>query len=513
MVTSDSEKLNKLVDWMQSKRVTEGPLAGQFFEVLPWQRKLLADIVSDEVESVAVSVGRANGKSSFLALVASSFVLHSGPLLQQRGQCIMVASAFRQARLLYEHISHLIPSEDEWRYRINDTTNISRIEHRNSGAYVQAIGSDFRRASGLAPDLILADEGAVWEATKKDLMYETLITSLGKKAGGTFVALGTRPYDPLHWFSRMLDEQGMADAVHCYSTPESMDPFSEPAWHAANPSLYKFPWLLKTLRNEAERARRDSTALATFRKLRLNQAIPDSDSEPVIDLNTLKSIEVSKLPDRKGPMIMGIDLGSHKSMSCVVSFWPESKRMEVLGAFPSEPSLSERGVNDIVDSAYVEMAAEGSLIQVGAAIVDIRMLLVEARERFGEYPQTIVADRYRKAELEQALKAASFPKCKAVYRSQVWREASEDINFARRLILTDRVQLLPSILVRHAFSGAYVKSDLLGNLRMCRESEGGRRSQHRDDLVSAMLICLGEAGRQYAEQQIKPKRTNRIVAG
>ena len=61
------------------------------------------------------------------------------------------------------------------RWRILDSEQSARIEDRETGAVVRCIGSDSRRAHGIAgARLVLADEPAKWEPSKSEPMYTAL---------------------------------------------------------------------------------------------------------------------------------------------------------------------------------------------------------------------------------------------------------------------------------------------------------------------------------------------------
>ena len=78
---------------------------------------------------------------------------------------------------------------------------------------------------------------------------------------------------------------------------------------------------------------------------------------------------------RAGACTWGIDLGTNAAQSAVAAFWPETGRLEVLAAFPAEPSFAERGLRDGVGRLYDECARRGELISCGGAAV------VETREQ------------------------------------------------------------------------------------------------------------------------------------
>ena len=154
------------------------------------------------------------------------------------------------------------------RWKVWDTAQQARIEDRQTGARVRCIGSDPRRAHGLAPVLVLADEPSQWPETTGEAMLAALRTASGKQPHSRFVALGTRPADAEHWFAKMLT--GGADYAQRHAAKAGDPPFQERTWRKANPSLTLMPDLLAAIRNEAIRARADPALLAGFEALRLN---------------------------------------------------------------------------------------------------------------------------------------------------------------------------------------------------------------------------------------------------
>ena len=188
----------------------------------------------------------------------------------------MVASSFAQARITFEHVQAFLAgltAAYPRRYRIGDSANSASIEDRQTGCRVRCIGSAPRRAHGLAPALTLADEPAQWESTKSESMLAALRTASGKIPGSRFVALGTRPADPSHWFAKALD--GGAGYAQCHAARPDDPPFQRRTWRKANPSLDHMPDLEEAIRDEARQARMDPALLAAFRALRLNQGTSD----------------------------------------------------------------------------------------------------------------------------------------------------------------------------------------------------------------------------------------------
>ena len=483
-----------LCDYLSGLTVSQGGLAGQTFTVLPWQRRFVRSAFTAGIQSAALSVARGNGKTALLSGIACATL--DGPLAVPRGETVIVASSFEQARIAFEHVMAFMADklDDRARWKVWDTAQQARIEDRKTGAQVRCIGSDPRRAHGLAPVLVLADEPAQWPETTGERMVAALRTAAGKQPHSRFVALGTRPADAEHWFSKML--AGGADYAQSHAARADDPPFQRRTWAKANPSLPAMPDLLAAIVNEARQARQDPALLASFAALRLNLGTADTEVSVLLDAGLWTSIEGEST--RAGPCVWGVDLGTSAAQSAVAAYWPESGRLECVAAFPCQPSLAERGLRDGVGNLYAECARRGELLALGQRSVDVTALLRAALERFGS-PARVVADRWREAELRDALEAGGVPRAAFEARGMGYRDGAEDVRAFRRACADRRVVPTPSLLLRSAMAEARTVSDPAGNAKLSKGSQGGRRLRARDDAAAAAILAVAAGVRQPVE--------------
>ena len=132
-----------------------------------------------------------------------------------------------------------------------------------------------------------------------------------------------------------------------------------------------------------------------------------------------------------GPVVWGVDLGTSAAQSAVAAFWPQSGTLSCLAAFPEEPSLDERGRQDGVAGLYRECARRGELMTLGRRSVDVPALRQAALDRFGR-PSRVVADRWREAELRDALDAAGVPPAVVEVRGMGYQDGGADVRAFRR---------------------------------------------------------------------------------
>lgn len=481
----------ELTEYLAALTVSQGRLAGRSLAVLPWQRRFIRGTFRADTQSAALSVARGNGKTALLSGIAAATL--DGPLAVPRGETVIVASSFEQARIAFEHVVAFMGDklDDKRRWKVWDTAQQARVEDRPTGARVRCVGSDPRRAHGLAPVLVLADEPAQWPETTGERMVAALRTAAGKQPHSRFVALGTRPADPEHWFSKML--AGGADYAQCHAARPDDPPFRVATWRKANPSLDHMPDLLAAIRIEAGQAKRDPSLLAAFEALRLNLGVEDAEVATLLDAGLWASIEGEA--EASGPCVWGVDLGATAAQSAVAAYWPGSGALASLAAFPAEPTLAERGLRDGVGGLYVECARRGELLQLGRHVADVSALLAEALARFGR-PARIVADRWREGDLREALDAAGVPLAVLEFRGMGFKDGAEDVRGFRRACADGKVTPAPSLLLRSAMAEARTISDPAGNAKLSKGSQGGRRLRARDDAAAAAILAIAAGVRQ-----------------
>ena len=122
---------------------------GQAFTVLPWQARFCRGACAAGIQFAALSIARGNGKTTLLAGIAAAHL--DGPLAVPRGETIIVAASFAQARIAFDHVRAFMGDKlaDRKRWRVQDTMQTATIEDRETGAKLKVIGSDPRRAHGL----------------------------------------------------------------------------------------------------------------------------------------------------------------------------------------------------------------------------------------------------------------------------------------------------------------------------------------------------------------------------
>ncbi|RWC90043.1 MAG: terminase, partial [Mesorhizobium sp.] len=221
--------------------------------------------------------------------------------------------------------------------------------------------------------------------------------------------------------------------------------------------------------------------------------VSTEDRSVLVTVDEWLASEVSELPARSGPCILGVDLGGSRSMSAAALYWPETGRLEAVGTFPAVPSLADRGASDGVSGRYVEMQERGELFTMGDNTVPPGPWLAEVVKRTGGAAiSCIVGDRFRHAEFVEAMAKANL-RVPFIWRGFGWKDGSEDIERFRRALFDGQVKALPSLLLRSAFADAITLVDPAGNHKLAKA-----RSLGRIDAAAAAVLAVAEGARRAA---------------
>lgn len=491
--------MRSLAQYLRSLEVTQGQGYGEPFPLFPWERRFVANAFRKRGDA-ALSIARGNGKTTLVAGIACATIDPDGPLRTPCGETVVVASSFDQARLAFEHVLSFMETKghdihNRKRWRLWDTAQTARLECKITRARVRCIGSDPKRAHGLAPRLCLADEPSQW-GNNAPAMRAALRTSMGKIKGSRLISLGTRPKDSQHWFAKLLD--GGAAYAQVHAAKPSDPPFRRKTWVKANPSLNYLPELEAEIRQEAQNAKQDPAMFAAFAALRLNLGTSDVLENFLLEPETWENAEQQKaLP--AGNYVLALDLGGAAAMTGAAGYYINTGHLVALAAFPKNPSLEKRGARDGVYRDYIEMHRRRELLVIGNNTVNLPAFLKHIRREWPGKPAAIVCDRWREDLVREALETARFPPAPLILRGQGFRDGAADVRRFREAVLNGNVHPRPSFLLRSALAQARTVCDPAGNEKLSKKTQGGRRANARDDAAAAAILAVAEGTRRQSQ--------------
>lgn len=487
----------KMINFLETLRIPEGPKAGQPLKLAPFQKQFIRGAFEKSINIACLSIGRGNAKTALSAGIALGELM--GVLSDQpRREIIIAARTREQAQICYTFVVGFIRglSEDEKsKFTVRKSPRLE-IEYDDGESWhiLRCIAADGKTALGTAPTLVIMDERGHWMLEQGDALEAALISGLHKRGGRALIISTSAPNDT-HPFSRWLDEPIEGTYVQEHRPPIGLPADDLESLELANPGAkHGIGANLKTLEREAKRAiARGGSALTSFRLYNRNERISDENRNVLLTLDEWLACEVSELPPRRGQVVVGIDMGGSASMSAAAYYWPETGRLEAVGAFPSNPGLLDRGQRDGVKDRYVEMHNRGELFTLGDQTVPIAPWLLQVIKRVeGETIGALIADRFKQAEVGEAIQAAGI-RSPVIWRGTGWKDGNEDVERFQRAAYDGDVQSLPSVLLRSAMADAVVLLDPANNKKLAKG-----RSLGRIDAVQAAVIAVAEGARIMA---------------
>jgi phage terminase large subunit-like protein len=486
------------IRFLESLKIPEGPKAGEKLRLAEFQKKFVRGALDPENMVGVLSIGRGNAKTALAAGLALGSVMGEWDK-QPKREILMAARNRDQAKTAFNFLVgyvETLPKAKRDKFIIRRGSRLEVEFTGNGGGLARCIAADGRSILGGAPTLAILDERAAWEREKGDLLENAILSGLGKRNGKALIISTSAP-DDTNTFSKWMDEPPPGTYVQEHRPPFGLPADDLDSLLIANPGAIEgIGASPEWLQAQARRAiARGGSALSSFRNLNRNERVSTEDRSVLITVDEWLSAEVSPddLPEREGECILGIDLGGSRSMSAAAFYWPITGRLEVVGTFPSHPSLADRGASDGVGTRYTEMKERDELFTMGDNTVPPGPWLAEiVKLADGAAISCIVGDRFRHAEFAEAMGRAGL-RVPFRWRGFGWKDGSEDIERFRRALFDGQVKTRPSLLLRSAFADAITLIDPAGNHKLAKS-----RSLGRIDAAAASVLAIAEGARRMA---------------
>ena len=455
-----------------------------------FQKQFIKWALAPGIDVAALSIPRGNGKSWLAAHLLERCLTPGDSLHVPGAEYLLCAASIEQARLCYRFIRAEL--EPMGGYSFVDSVTRIGITHLKTFTRLRVLSSNGKTAMGIVNcPLLVADEPGSWETNGGTLMFDAIVTALGKpNSPMRTVFIGTLAPSMGGWWHDLIADgsKGSTYVQALQGNVEAWDTWAEIS--KANPLTAISPEFRKRLLEERDAARLDSRLKGRFLSYRLNRPSGD-ESTVLLTVTDWEAVVAREVPPRAGQPIVGVDLGGGRAWSATVALYPNG-RVEARAVAPGIPDLEEQERRDRVpggtykklyDLGQLEIA-EGLRVQPPAQLWDM------IRETWGK-PQVIICDRFRLAELQDAIgnKARLEP------RVSRWSEAAFDIRSLRQMALDGplAVDEDSQALLATSLSKAMVKSDDQGNTRLVKR---GTNNQSQDDAASALTLACGALARK-----------------
>jgi len=495
----------KAIRFLESLKIPEGPKAGKPVKLAGFQKQFVKGALAKDVTVAVLSIGRGNAKTALSAGIALGALL--GKWDDQPRREILIAARTRdQGAIAWNFVNGFarsLPDDIQGALTFRKSPRLEIEYMDETGPHLlRVLAADGKTALGTAPTLVLMDERGHWQADKGDALEHALLSGIGKR-GGRALIISTSAPDDNHPFSKWLDEnqEGVYRQEHRPAPGLPADDLE--SLRQANPGAESgIGSSIEWLQAQARRAiARGGSTLTSFRLYNRNERVSGETRDMLLTVDEWQACETADLPERKGQVVIGIDLGGSASMTAAAFYWPETGRLECLGTFPSNPSLLDRGQNDAVGDRYVQMNERGELSTLGDQTVPVAPWLIEVMKHVeGQTVASLTMDRYKQSELGEAIDKAGI-RSPLIWRGQGFRDGGEDCERFRRAAYDGKVKTKPSLLLRSAFADAVCLRDPANNLKLTKA-----RSTGRIDAVSATVLAVAEGARMMGRPLSKGGR-------
>lgn len=473
----------------------KGELAGQAFQLEPWQRSIVANIFgwkrpdgTRRYREALIYVPRKNGKSCLAAGICLYLLFCDG----ERGAEIYSAAAERdQAALVFDVAKHMVLSEPVLAGACKVFTKAIAIEE--VGSTYKAISADANTKHGYNTHGVVIDE---LHAQRNRDLVDVLLTSTGSRRQPLVIHITTADYDrpsvcnDKHDYAIKVRDGIIEDPSFLpviYEATREDDWTSPETWRKCNPNL-GVSISAEYMARECQRAQDSPSYENTFKRLHLN----------IRTEQDVRWLSMAKWDACGGPINpdalvgqrcwAGLDLGSTADLTALCLLFPDTDEdfYRALWWFwaPADNAY-RRERRDRVP--YVTWSREGLVELTDGDETDYRHI----RQRIGEIAERYAivdmgVDRlFQGAELCQNLADDGIDV--VPFGQGFYSMAAPSAEFERRV---NRGEILhgDNPVMRWMASNATVRMDPAGNIKPDKQ-----RSTEKIDGVVAAIMALGRA--------------------
>lgn len=484
-----SEKVDKVVSFIQRLKHFTGKHNGKPFTLLPYQEWIIYNIFGFYYKNtnkrvtnyVYIELARKQGKTALAAAIALYMMVADG---ENGSEVEMVANSAKQAKICFDMSSNFLQSIDKKgkyfkRYR-------DKIKFDYTKSFLQILSSDASGNDGYNSNCFILDEAHEQPDSR---LWDVMCSSQGMRENPLAMIITTAGFNMfgfcygyrktcLEILSGVKEDDSQFTAI--YTLDDEDDWTDENVWIKANPSLgttvYK-----DYLAQQVKKAKNNSTLEVGTRTKNFNQWLSSSDIwiNNNILLQYTKSIN---LQDYSGESCyMGVDLASVSDMTALAAMIPyEDKLLFKVYYYLPQSTLSD----NVNAELYKQWKREGYLTITDGNVTDYDYILKDILKINNYlYIYKIAYDAYNATQWAINATAEGLPL--EPFSQALWHFNKPTKEF-ERLIKSGKVIIDNNPITRWCFSNVTLKFDHNDNCKPVKTQD-----MQKIDGVIAMLESLG----------------------
>lgn len=494
----DKEAADYAVEFIQCLSHTKGRWAGQPFELIDWQEKIVRDLFGilkpngfRQFNFAYIEVPKKNGKSELAAALALLLTCADG---EERAEVYGCAGNRQQASIVFEVATDMIRNCPPLARRTKILTATKKIIYLPTNSVYQVLSAEAYSKHGFNISGVVFDE---LHAQPNRKLFDVMTKGSGDArtqplyflittAGNDINSIGFETHQ------KALDilEGRKVDSTFypvIYSAAENEDWTSPEVWRRVNPSLGVTVDIEK-VETACNSAKNNPAEENSFRQLRLNQWVKQEIRWMPMQKWDACNFAVDAESLRGRACFGGLDLSTTTDITAFVLVFPpeyEGDKYQVLSYFwLPEETLDLRVRRDHV--SYDLWQRQGFLQTTEGAVIHyshIEKFIEKLGEQFNI--QEIAFDRWGATQISQDLEEMGFTMAQF---GQGYSSMSPPTKELMNLVLERRIAHGNNPVLRWMADNVFVETDSTGNIKPSK-----KKSTEKIDGIVALVMALDRA--------------------
>jgi len=494
----DKDAADYAVNFIEFLYHTKGTWAGQPFELIDWQERIIRDVFGilkpngyRQFNTAYIEIPKKNGKSELAAAIALLLTCGDG---EERAEVYGCAADRQQATIVFDVAKDMVTMCPALAKRVKIMATQKRLIYVPTGSYYQVLSADVANKHGFNTHGVIFDElhtqpnrklfdvmtKGSGDARMQPLYF--LITTAGDNTNSICYEVHQKALDILNGRKH--------DATFypvIYGASQEDDWTDQKVWKRVNPSLGITVGLDK-VKSACESAKQNPAEENSFRQLRLNQWVKQAVRWMPMDKWDKCAFAVNP-DDLEGRVCYGgLDLSSSTDITAFVLVFPPGDEDDKYSILPffwiPEDNIDLRVKRDHVNYDLWErqgflQTTEGNVVHYGY----IEQFIEQLGEKYNI--REIAFDRWGAVQMVQNLEGVGFT---VVPFGQGFKDMSPPTKELMKLTLEEKLAHGGQPVLRWMMDNIFIRTDPAGNIKPDKE-----KSTEKIDGAVATIMALDRA--------------------